>query len=63
MGCIYYGEVSDYTRKGGVILSEIHLPKGLTWLGEYEIAIEDLLTGKAGMKKETKLEKAQQLIL
>ncbi len=22
----YYGETNDYTRKGGVILSEIHLP-------------------------------------
>ena len=37
--------------------------EGLTWLGEYEISIEDLLTGKAGTKKETKLEKAQKLIL
>ena len=25
--CTYYGEVSDYTRKGGVVLAEIHLPK------------------------------------
>ena len=33
---------------------------GLKWLGEY---IEDLLMGKAGTKKETKLEKAQKLIL
>lgn len=37
--------------------------EGLTWLGEYEISIEDLLMGKAGTKKETKLEKAQKLIL
>ncbi len=27
MECSYYGEVSDYTRKGGVVLAEIHLPK------------------------------------
>ena len=25
--CTYYGEVSDYTRKGGVVLAEIHLPQ------------------------------------
>lgn len=25
--CTYYGEVSDYMRKGGVVLAEIHLPK------------------------------------
>ena len=25
--CTYYGEVSDYTKKGGVVLAEIHLPK------------------------------------
>ena len=25
--CTYYGEISDYTRKGGVVLAEIHLPK------------------------------------
>ena len=37
--------------------------EGLTWLGEYDISIEDLLMGKAGTKKETKLEKAQKLIL
>ena len=37
--------------------------EGLKWLGEYDISIEDLLMGKAGMKKETKLEKAQKLIL
>ncbi len=37
--------------------------EGLTWLGEYEISIEDLLIGNAGTKKETKLEKAQKLIL
>ena len=36
---------------------------GLKWLGEYDISIEDLLMGKAGTKKETKLEKAQKLIL
>ena len=24
---VLYGEVSDYTRKGGVVLAEIHLPK------------------------------------
>ena len=29
----------------------------------YDISIEDLLMGKAGTKKETKLEKAQKLIL
>ena len=23
----YYGEPSDYTRKGGVVLAEIHLPE------------------------------------
>lgn len=23
----YYGELSDYTRKGGVVSAEIHLPK------------------------------------
>ena len=37
--------------------------EGLKWLGEYDISIEDLLMGKAGTKKETKLEKAQKLIL
>ena len=37
--------------------------EGLNWLGEYDISIEDLLMGKAGTKKETKLEKAQKLIL
>ena len=36
---------------------------GLTWIGEYDISIEDLLAGNTGMKKETKLEKAQKLIL
>lgn len=25
--CTYYGEVSDYTRKSGVVLAEIHLPQ------------------------------------
>ena len=25
--CTYYGEVSDYTRKVGVVLAEIHLPQ------------------------------------
>ena len=37
--------------------------EGLKWLGEYDISIEDLLMGKAGTKKETKLEKEQKLIL
>ena len=37
--------------------------EGLKWLGEYDISIEDLLMGKAGTKKETKLKKAQKLIL
>ena len=37
--------------------------EGLKWLGEYDISIEDLVMGKAGTKKETKLEKAQKLIL
>ena len=37
--------------------------EGLKWLGEYDISIEDLLMGRAGTKKETKLEKAQKLIL
>lgn len=37
--------------------------EGLNWLGEYDISIEELLMGKAGTKKETKLEKAQKLIL
>lgn len=37
--------------------------EGLKWLGEYDISIEDLLMGKAGTKKETKLEKAQKFIL
>lgn len=37
--------------------------EGLKWLGEYDISIEELLMGKAGTKKETKLEKAQKLIL
>ena len=37
--------------------------EGLTWLGEYDISIEDLLAGNTGTKKETKLEKAQKLIL
>lgn len=37
--------------------------EGLKWLGEYDISIEDLLMGKAGTKKEMKLEKAQKLIL
>ena len=37
--------------------------EGLKWLGEYDISIVDLLMGKAGTKKETKLEKAQKLIL
>ena len=37
--------------------------EGLKWIGEYDISIEDLLMGKAGTKKETKLEKAQKLIL
>ena len=36
--------------------------EGLKLLGEYDISI-DLLMGKAGTKKETKLEKAQKLIL
>ena len=36
---------------------------GLTWIGEYDISIEDLLAGNTGTKKETKLEKAQKLIL
>lgn len=36
---------------------------GLTWLGEYDISIEDLLAGNTGTKKETKLEKAKKLIL
>ena len=27
MRSTYYGEWNDYTRKGGVILAEIHLPK------------------------------------
>ena len=46
--CTYYGEVSDYTRKGGVVLAEIHLPKqaperfkdreilGMRWNGSKE---------------------------
>ena len=25
--CTYYGEVSDYTRKGGVVLAEIDFPQ------------------------------------
>ena len=28
----YYGETSDYTRKGGVMYSEIMLPPMLRWL-------------------------------
>lgn len=36
---------------------------GLTWIGEYDISIEDLLAGNTGTKKETKMEKAQKLIL
>ena len=37
--------------------------EGLKWLGEYDISIERCFDGKAGTKKETKLEKAQKLIL
>lgn len=37
--------------------------EGLTWLGKYDISIEDLLAGNTGTKKETKLEKTKKLIL
>lgn len=34
----------------------------LEWIGEYEITEQELMSGKAGMQKETKLEQAMKLI-
>ena len=34
----------------------------LEWIGEYEITEQELMSGKAGKQKETKLEQAMKLI-
>ena len=75
----YYGEYSDYTRKGGVICSDILLPshappgqslafslgdeKGFEWIGAYDITADELLAGTDTAKTESKTAQAQMLIL
>lgn len=51
----YYGEYSDYTRKGGVICSDILLPSYqqiYTWVQKYKKDGEDALKDRRGRHKK-----------
>lgn len=59
---VVYQQKDSLAKKENPVAFSLN-EEGLTWLGEYDISIEDLLAGNTGTKKETKLEKAQKLIL
>ena len=51
--CTYYGEVSDYTRKGGVVLAEIHLPNRLRRDSKTERPFGMRWNGSKGIRKHS----------